>query len=177
VQTSNALDRECAHDIFSAFMLGLAGRIRSLERKDGTGSIPRASTHGMRNQERSRLFGSNTLIDDLAVAVKALGLASDIEEAYILIVPSLAAHDLLPQLPNGDLKEEKDWETRYPANSSSKRASSRDPFGERIYNGFNLFHCEEVIRGWLKLLFNDVRSEEVLDFLFEPVDRQQAIRK
>jgi hypothetical protein len=151
-------------------MLGVAGKIIRLGGEYSKRSLPWTSRYGMAFQAGSRQVWSNTFIDQLATAVKTSGLASDIEEAYLLIVPSLAAHDLLPEVGLLDpKKKEKDGEIReFPPGSSSKRVGSAGPYGERIYNGFSLSFCGEVISRWLEPLFGSERSEEVLDFIFEP---------
>jgi len=168
VYTSNSLDRECAYDIFSAFMLAVAGRIIKLGGDYSKEHLPWTLTHGISLPNGSRQIWKNTLIDQLATAVRTSGLARDIEEAYLLIVPSLAVHDLLPEVPATD--DEDDGIPFFPSSSSSKRASSVDPYGERIYNGYNLWSCGTMIGKLLDVVFDSKRSEQVLDFLFTPDD-------
>lgn len=56
------------------------------------------------------------------MAVETLGLASDIEEAYLLIVP------LFPVAPLLDARKGKSNLHWFQPNSNSKRASGTDPF-------------------------------------------------
>lgn len=147
-------------------MLAVAGRIIKLGGDYSKESLPWTLTHGMGRRNGARQIWKNTLIDQLATAVRTSGLARNTEEAYLLIVPSLAAHDLLPEVPATD--DEDDEIPFFPPSSSSKRAGSVDPYGERIYNGYSLSSCGAMIWRWLDVVFGSERSEQVYDFLFTP---------
>jgi hypothetical protein len=79
----NSTEVDCAHDIFSAFMLGMARNIVKLGGKYSHESEPRKIIDDMGILRRTRRqLSSNTIIDQLANAVRASGLIRDIEEAY-----------------------------------------------------------------------------------------------
>jgi hypothetical protein len=173
VNTLNDWDRECAHDIFSAFMLGVADKIIYLGRTQR--SVPKFETLG--NSRGSFPFIGYPLIEKLATAVKASGLVHHIEESYTLLVPSLGAYDLLPEADREKGMEEREveeqeWDRLFPLTSNrSRRRRIFNHYGSRTNNGFDLSRCGWVIEQWLQVLYSlsdKEKFEKVLDFIFKP---------
>jgi hypothetical protein len=162
--STNSAEVDCAHDIFSAFMLGMARDIVKLGGGYKEEFAPTKITSDI-EQDNCRRLWSNTIIDQLANAVRASSLVGDSEEAYVLIVPALASKDLLPEVsPDGGRRETASPEGHYP-------------YGERLYNGFNLSAFESEIWRWFQASFptqdykRDMENfDRVADFIFKPED-------
>jgi hypothetical protein len=183
VFSTNSAEVDCAHDIFSAFMLGMARDIVKLGGKDNHESEPRKIPDGMNIlRETRRQLWSNTIIDQLANAVRASGLVGDIEEAYVLIVPALASEDLLPEVTSSNM-DELQWhggERSY----WTIRSEHAGPYGERLYHSFSLSACESEIWRWSQASFStqnikkDMENfEKIADLVFQPEDRLSTRRK
>lgn len=175
---TNDLSVNSAHDLFSAFMLGVVRRIKKIGGVYSHRSLPWTLTHGMSSRPGSRQVWSNTIIDQLATAIQTSGLVTGAAEAYMFIVPAFAAHNLLPEIGPLDLKPTRKADSpEPPSESSCRRVGGAGPYGDRIYNGFDLSSCELEISRWLGVLFPSNNYVKVMDFIFAPDSRPSTMTK
>ena len=85
VISSASLEKNCALEFFSIFLLSLTAGIQHISGK--TVEV---------NTEKSRVQWKNSIISELASAVIDSGLAVDEAEALTVVVPAFAARGLLP---------------------------------------------------------------------------------
>ncbi|KAK0634195.1 hypothetical protein B0T14DRAFT_386544, partial [Immersiella caudata] len=83
----------CAQEILSLFMLAIAAEIK----KVGGDTFDRPPTD-MATSDRTRVPRTieNTVFRDMAREIVKTGIAYDIPEAYMLIIPAFARYNLLP---------------------------------------------------------------------------------
>lgn len=84
VLSSSSLERSCALELITLFMLSLTGRISQIKGHTTKVTRPDGETW------------TNSVINEMATAVVQNGLAEDEAEALTLVVPTFAARGLLP---------------------------------------------------------------------------------
>jgi len=88
---------QCAQEVLSLFVLGVASKVQSV---GGTTTFtPVADPTGGEDQEDAARSRTNSVFQRLAAEIVDAGLAHDITEAYAIVIPAFNHYGLLPTEP------------------------------------------------------------------------------